>query len=62
VVSGNVDVIIPRTEEALESNISASTILDQSLIPAMDLVGEKMEKGEVFIPEVLFYDITQYKK
>ena len=39
--------------EALESGIPADEILNDGLIAGMDIVGEKMENGDMFIPEVL---------
>ena len=38
---------------ALDQGISAKEILNKGLIPGMDIVGEKMESGDMFIPEVL---------
>jgi 5-methyltetrahydrofolate--homocysteine methyltransferase len=38
---------------ALDQGLPAKAILDQGLVAAMDIVGEKMEKGDMFIPEVL---------
>lgn len=38
---------------AIGDGIPAGEILNQGLIAAMDVVGERMEKGEMFIPEVL---------
>jgi 5-methyltetrahydrofolate--homocysteine methyltransferase len=40
-------------KEALGKGISAKDILDKGLIPGMDTVGQRMKKGEMFIPEVL---------
>jgi 5-methyltetrahydrofolate--homocysteine methyltransferase len=40
-------------QDALDSGISAKRILDEGLIAGMDIVGEKMESEEMFIPEVL---------
>ena len=39
--------------DALAQNIPAGDILNKGLIAGMDIVGEKMENGEMFIPEVL---------
>ncbi len=39
--------------EALAAGTPASEILNKGLIAGMDLVGEKMESGDMFIPEVL---------
>jgi 5-methyltetrahydrofolate--homocysteine methyltransferase len=38
---------------ALADNITAGDILNNGLIAGMDIVGEKMENGDMFIPEVL---------
>jgi len=38
---------------ALTENVSANDILNKGLIAGMDIVGGKMETGEMFIPEVL---------
>ncbi len=39
--------------EALAAGTPASEILNKGLIAGMDIVGEKMESGDMFIPEVL---------
>lgn len=38
---------------ALAADVPATDILNQGLIAGMDIVGEKMESGDMFIPEVL---------
>ena len=38
---------------ALAADVSADDILNKGLIAGMEIVGEKMENGEMFIPEVL---------
>ena len=38
---------------AVEADVPAADILNQGLIAGMDIVGEKMESGDMFIPEVL---------
>ena len=40
-------------QAAVDGGMPAGDILNQGLIAAMDIVGERMEKGEMFIPEVL---------
>lgn len=40
-------------EEALESGLDTNTILLKGLSRGMELVGEKYEKGEYFIPDML---------
>jgi 5-methyltetrahydrofolate--homocysteine methyltransferase len=39
--------------ESLESGAAANDILRQGLIAGMDIIGERMENGDMFIPEVL---------
>jgi 5-methyltetrahydrofolate--homocysteine methyltransferase len=40
-------------QSGIDQGLPAKDILNQGLIPAMDMVGERMESGEMFIPEVL---------
>ncbi len=40
-------------QSALDGGAAAQDILNQGLIAGMDIVGEKMESGDMFIPEVL---------
>ena len=39
--------------EALAADVPATDILNKGLIAGMDIVGERMENGDMFIPEVL---------
>ena len=39
--------------DALSAGTPAQEILNQGLIAGMDIVGERMESGDMFIPEVL---------
>lgn len=41
------------TEKALGMGYSAKQILNEALIPAMDVVGKLFKEGEYFVPEVL---------
>lgn len=45
--------LITMVTQALEEGRAASEILNDELIAGMDLIGEKMGNGEMFIPEVL---------
>lgn len=45
--------LVGLVNAALAENVPASDILNQGLIAGMDIVGGKMETGEMFIPEVL---------
>ena len=52
-VTLNRDQLIQLVNGALEEKIPAGDILDNGLIAGMDIIGDKMEKGDMFIPEVL---------
>jgi 5-methyltetrahydrofolate--homocysteine methyltransferase len=41
------------TENALDKSLPAKLILDEGLISAMDYVGKKFSKHEIFLPDVL---------
>jgi len=45
--------LVQLVNDALEQKIPAVDILNKGLIAGMDIVGEKMENEEMFIPEVL---------
>lgn len=52
-IAGDIDSLISLVNDAIDQGISASDILNKGLIVGMDIVGERMESGEMFIPEVL---------
>jgi len=47
----------PKVKElvakAIEEGIAPQTILDEGLLSAMDVIGEKFKNNEIFVPEVL---------
>jgi len=45
--------VLDLVQNALEEGIKAKEILNHGLIAGMDVVGEKMENEDMFIPEVL---------
>ncbi|MBU0464644.1 MAG: corrinoid protein [Proteobacteria bacterium] len=45
--------LLQLVKNALENGIPAGDILNKGLIAGMDIVGEKMENEDMFIPEVL---------
>jgi len=53
VISGDGGMLGTVIEMALGTGAPASDILNKGLLPAMDLVGQKMKTGDMFIPEVL---------
>ncbi len=52
-MAGDAATLTTLVQGDLDQGILASFILNNILIPGMDAVGEKMESGEMFIPEVL---------
>ena len=39
-------------QRALDENIDLNVIINDSLIAAMDVVGEKFSRSEIFVPEM----------
>ncbi len=52
-INANVEAVNKLVAESLENDIPAKEIMDNGLIPGMDVVGQRMKTGEMFIPEVL---------
>lgn len=52
-MTGDGDKLSELVQSALDEGLEAADILNQGLISGMDIVGEKMKTGEMFIPEVL---------
>ena len=53
VISGKQDVVGQGVQTALDEGVAPSTILFDYLIPAMAEVGERFERNEFFVPEML---------
>jgi 5-methyltetrahydrofolate--homocysteine methyltransferase len=53
VIAADAETVNKLVEEALGNGIGAKEVLDNGLIPGMDIVGQRMKTGEMFIPEVL---------
>ncbi|OGO05096.1 MAG: methyltransferase [Chloroflexi bacterium RBG_13_54_8] len=53
VVEGDTKGTEKAVKVALDRGLPATRILQQGLIPAMGLVGQRMKSGEYFLPEVL---------
>jgi len=52
-ITGDGDKLKELVQSALAAGTPANEILQKGLIVGMDIVGEKMESGDMFIPEVL---------
>jgi 5-methyltetrahydrofolate--homocysteine methyltransferase len=53
IIDGNADTVNALTSALLATGTPAREILDEALLPGMEVVGERMRSGECFIPEVL---------
>ncbi|MEW9077448.1 cobalamin B12-binding domain-containing protein [Terrisporobacter glycolicus] len=53
VIDGEDEDIVDAIEEAIESDVNISDIVNNSLIEAMNIIGPMMASGELFVPEVL---------
>jgi 5-methyltetrahydrofolate--homocysteine methyltransferase len=50
---GKAKDVVSMVKAALAEGVPAQTILDEGLIAAMAIVGDKFKKNEVYVPEVL---------
>lgn len=53
VAKGDVPTTVELTRKVLGAQIPAKEILDNGLVPAMDIVGSQFAKSEIFLPELL---------
>jgi len=52
-IEGDAKAVATLTQQALDTGTPAQTILTETLIPGMNVVGELFEKNEYFVPELL---------
>ena len=50
---GNAPEVLSLTNQALEMSMEPQTLLFDSLIPALEEVGARFERGDYFVPEML---------
>jgi 5-methyltetrahydrofolate--homocysteine methyltransferase len=53
IIGGDAASAVEQVKAGIAENIPAAEILNKGLIAAMDMVGERMENGDMFLPEVL---------
>lgn len=53
VVNGLKDGVIPLVEKVLSEGKTLMTVVDNILVPALNEVGDKYEKGEFFLPQLM---------
>ncbi len=52
-LSGDTQKVCSLVQDEVDQGTEANEILNSGLIQGMDIVGEKMQSGDMFIPEVL---------
>jgi 5-methyltetrahydrofolate--homocysteine methyltransferase len=53
VVAGRVSDTVERVRQLLQEGSDANAMMQDAMIPAMDVVGDLFQKGEVYLPEML---------
>ena len=53
VMQGDIQAAVKETQKGLDEGKDAQDILDKGLIAAMDEVGERFAKGQMFVPQML---------
>jgi 5-methyltetrahydrofolate--homocysteine methyltransferase len=53
VQAGNRKAVAALTQQALDEGMDPKTILNEGLIDAMTIIGDKFSRNEVFVPEML---------
>lgn len=53
VIAGDVEGVTANIRKALNEGVEPGKIISEALIKAMDEVGDRMKRGEMFVPEVL---------
>ncbi len=61
VVSGKHKAIETLVKKAIDDGMAPGRIIDEALIPAMDVVGKEFSLGNVFVPEMLVSAVTMKK-
>ncbi len=50
---GNKPAVVELTEQGLDEGVEPTTMLFEALIPALEEVGARFERGDFFVPEML---------
>jgi len=53
VIEGEVDEVKDMVKKAVDEGQEAKRILNEALLPGMSIVGDKYEKGDFFLPEMV---------
>ena len=58
VISGQHDEIKALVRSAIDAGLDPNRIINEALIPAMDVVGKDFGSGKIFVPEMLVSAVT----
>lgn len=61
VVAGKHHEIGEMVQKAIDARVDLNTIINEALIGAMDVVGQKFAASEIFVPEMLVAAVTMKK-
>ncbi|MGE5223175.1 MAG: corrinoid protein [Omnitrophica WOR_2 bacterium] len=53
IVIGEPEIVVQLTRQALQEGIEPMDIIQEGLVPGMDIVGEKFSSGEYFLPNLI---------
>ena len=53
VIKGDMSAAVTHTQGALDQGTNGQEIIDKGLIAAMDVVGDRFSKGQLFVPQML---------
>ena len=53
IIKGKRDAVEPLIRKALFEGLSPEEIMDKMMIPAMDVVGDRFSRNEIFLPEMM---------
>ncbi len=53
IIKGKRDAVEPLIRKSLSQGLSPEEIMDEMMIPAMDVVGDRFSRNEIFLPEMM---------
>jgi len=53
IIKGTRDAVEPLIRKALSEGLDLQEIMDKMMIPAMDVVGDRFSRNEIFLPEMM---------
>lgn len=53
VIAGNRKDAVALTQKAIEQGVEPQELIDKHLIPALNVVGDRFEKKQIFVPEMM---------